>query len=330
MKIFVTGATGYVGSHLIPCLLKNQHEITCMLREPKKHEHLYPLNRCIIVEGDIIDRESIRNKMDHMDVVIHLAVATPLTNDSGNNGIYFKTNVTGTKNLLEECLQAKPKRIVCFSSTAAIGRPKSDFIDENTPLHPVNPYGKSKMEADKVISTYVEKYQLPVITICFPHIYGPGETHELFKVIKMIKNGILPQVGFRPNHLPLVFVSDAIDAILLAFTNGKPGGKYIIADDDPHDIRVIRKHVLEKLGIKRKYFPFVPKHIGIFGAYLLEKLFDLAGLKSPVKAENIRSIVAGRRLCINKAQNELGFVPKVGIQEGISKTLDWYQKEKLL
>jgi nucleoside-diphosphate-sugar epimerase len=328
MKIFVTGATGNVGSNLIPRLLKAQHEVTCFLRTPEKQKK--SLDKCNIIKGEIADRESLRNKIDGMDIIIHLAVATPLTNKTGEEDLYYNTNVTGTKNLLEECLQANPKRIICFSSTAAIGRPKVDLIDEDTPLSPVNSYGKSKMEADGIISEYVKEYQLPIITICFPHIYGPGEVHELYKVIKMIKKGILPQVGLHPNHLPLVYVTDAIDGIMLALTNGKPGEKYIIADDDPHDIRVIRKHVLNRLGIKRKFYPFIPKYIGIFGASVLEKMFGWAGLTPPVKAENIRSIVAGRRLSIHKAQKELGFIPKVGIQEGIKKTLDWYQKENLL
>lgn len=330
MKIFLTGATGYIGTNLIPRLLKNQHEITCLLRSPNQYSNRYPWNRCAIIPGDITETAGISDAIGNNDTVIHLAVATPVTNTADDESIYTRVNVMGTQNLLEACRHANPGRIICFSSTAAIGRPKTDLIDEETPLEPVNLYGVSKREADRVVSRFYKMHKLPVMTICFPHVYGPGEVHELYKVIKMIKKGILPQVGFQPNHLPLVYVDDAIDAILLALDNGNFGEKYIIADDDPHDIRVIRRLVLERLGIRRRWYPFVPEKMGVFGAYLLEILFGMAGMSPPVKVENIRSIVAGRRLSIRKAQEELGFYPKVGIQEGINRTLEWYQKEELL
>jgi nucleoside-diphosphate-sugar epimerase len=330
MKVFVTGATGYVGQNLIPRLKQSGYDITCLLRTPEKLRDHDLFNSCHIINGDITDRNSIRGVLDKSELVIHLAVATPLTNTSNNEFVYQNINVLGTKNLLEECLIAKPKRILCFSSTAAIGRPEIDTIDENTPLCPVNAYGRSKRDADDLISLYLIKYQLPIITLCFPHIYGPGEVHDLFKIIKLIKNGILPQVGFGPNFLPMVYVSDAMNSILLAFSHGAIGEKYIIADDDPHDTRMIRKQVLSVLGIKRQWYPFIPKHLGVLGAYFLEFLYRFRGVAPPVKVDNIKSIAAARCLSINKAKNELGFSPQVGFEEGIRRTILWYKENHLI
>lgn len=330
MRVFITGATGFVGRNLVPRILKEGHDVVCLMRYPDQYVNNEIYKSCKIIKGDISKRESIRDLLKDVDVLIHLAVATPLTVVKDNKDMYYKTNILGTENILRECLNSQIKKIICFSSTAAIGRHKRTVIDESTPLRPINEYGKSKKEADKIISSYIRKEKLPIISICFPHIYGPGDTHEFLNVVKLIQKGILPQIGFSPNFLPSVFVDDAIDAISLAIVNGKPGSKYIIADEDPHNIKNIRRLVQEHLGIKRRFYPFFPKSIGILGAYFIEYAFYFLGAKPPVKADNIKSIVSGRRLSIKKAKTDLGFEPKIKLKEGIRRTIEWYQQEKFI
>ena len=330
MRVYITGATGYVGSRLVPRLLNKNHEVICLLRSPEDYIDHDIYKRCRLIKGDITDRETIKNTMAHIDVVVHLAVSTPLTNKQNDTEIYNRVNVIGTANILNECLVSGVKRILCFSSSAAIGMPKTPIIDENTPLNPVNNYGRSKRDAEQLISSFVDKYNLPVLTICFPHIYGPGDRYEFLKIVKMIKRGILPQVGFSPNLLPSVYISDAVNAIILAMKKGKAGEKYIIADDDPHDTKVIRRLVLRNLGIDRKTYLFVPKYFGIFIAYILEVLYGFIGDASPVKVENIKMITAGRRISIEKAKKDLDFLPVVRLEEGIKKTIGWYKQEGLI
>ena len=330
MRVFITGATGFVGRNLVPRILKEGHDIICLMRNPEQHVKSEIYKKCRIIKGDVTKRESVRGLLKDVEVLIHLAVATPLTVDQKNQGTYYMTNVVGTENILNECIESQINRILCFSSTAAIGRHKRAVIDESTPLRPINEYGKSKKEADNIISSYIDKYNLPILTICFPHIYGPGDTHEFLKIVKMIKKGVMPQVGFSPNLLPSVFLDDAIDAIMLALSKGKIGEKYIIADDDPHDLRDIRRIVLENLGIKRGFYPFIPKSIGLFGAFLLEFSYKIMGRESHVKVENIKSILSGRHLSIKKAKTDLGFEPKIALNDGIRKTIEWYKREDLI
>lgn len=330
MKIFLTGATGFVGSRLVSCLLESGHELSCLIRRPEGQVSPEVLTNCHIIKGDVTDRESLRNTMINSDLVIHLAVATPLTTDPKNWRTFHQTNVLGTRYVLEECLISKVNKILCFSSTASIGRPRVGMIDENTPAKPVTPYGLSKKMADEIILEFIKIHHLPAITLLFPHIYGPGNTHDFLKIVKMIKQGTLPQFGFSPNLLPMLYWSDAIEAILTAIERGHPGEKYIIADDDPHDIRKIRQLVRKHLGQKRQIYPFIPKYLGILGAYFLEKIYGLVNKNPPIKAENIQSITAGRRLSIKKAKQDLNFLPKVDLEEGIKRTLDWYKEENLI
>jgi dihydroflavonol-4-reductase len=330
MKIYITGATGYVGSNLIPLLLNEKHNITCLMRSPEKYTNSAIFSKCSIIKGDITDRDSLKGTMQDIDVVIHFAVLGHLDETKKGDDAFYAVNVQGTKNVLKECIISKPKRILCFSSTAAIGIPKVAIINENTHLGATNPYGRSKKESDKLISTFIKMYNLPIVNICFPHIYGPGEKRDFLKIIRMIKKGIFPQIGFSPNLYPSVYISDAVDAICLCLTKGRIGEKYIIADDDPHDLRVIRKLVLKNLGKERKFYPIIPKHISIYFVYAMESIFGLFGAVLPIKARNLKSISAGRRLSIGKAKRELGFMPNVDLEEGIRRTIEWYKKENLI
>jgi dihydroflavonol-4-reductase len=330
MKIFVTGATGYVGSNLIRQLLNENYDVTCLMRSPEKYNSSKLFSQCTLVKGDITDRDSLKGTMQDIDVVIHLAVLGHLDEAKRGENAFYTVNVQGTKNVLEECIISKLKRILCFSSTAAIGIPKVDLIDENTPLRATNPYGKSKKDSDELILSYIKRHNLPIVNICFPHIYGPGEKRDFLRIIKMIKKGIFPQVGFSPNLYPSVYISDAIDAIILALKKGRVGEKYIIADDDPHDLKYIRKLVLKYLGKERKFYPIIPKHLSIYFIYAMEFIFGLFGTVPPIKARNLKSISAGRRLSIEKAKREMGFKPKINLEEGIRCTIEWYKKENLL
>ena len=328
MKIFLTGATGYIGQSLLPRLLENNHEVHCLLRSPDNYANDEMFGRCKLHKGNIADKASLEGKIDGIDWVVHLAVLSPLNDkEKLDEEAFSKINVEGTRNILKECLKAKPKKIVCFSSTAAIGIPNVDVIDENTPCQPVTPYGKSKKKTDDLVLSFIEKHGLPVTTICFPHVYGPGETRDFEKIITLIKKGIFPQVGFSPNLYPSVYISDAVEGICLALEKGKAGEKYIIADDDPHDLRVIRRFVLENLGIDRKYYPFIPKYFGMLGSFLLETLFGFLDKVPPIRVKNIRSITSGRRISIKKAFNEMGFQPKVSLREGIQHTVNWMKEE---
>lgn len=330
MKIYVTGATGFIGSHLIPSLLDKKHDITCLVRSPENISGNPIYEKCTLVKGDITNRNSLKKTIENIDVVIHLAVLATLDAKKQNVDTFYTVNAQGTKNILEECLASKPKRILCFSSTAAIGIPKADLIDESTALRPLTPYGQSKAETEKIILNFTEKYNLPIITLCFPHVYGPGEKRDFLKITRMIKKGIFPQIGFSPNLYPAIYVSDAVDAICLAIDKGKAGEKYIIADGDPHDLRVARKLVLKNLGIKRRFYPVVPKYISILFMYVIQTIFGILRIDLPIKAKNLRSIAAGRRLSIDKAKKDIGFNPKVSFEKGIRHTIEWYVKERLI
>ena len=162
------------------------------------------------------------------------------------------------------------------------------------------------------------------------HVYGPGENRDLFKIMKMMKKGIFPQVGIYPNLYPAVYLDDAVNGLILAMEKGRNMETYIISDNKSHDLQDIRKLVKKYLGIKNRFYPLVPKYPLLILFRILDMISKFTGIKFPATYKNISFITAGRQFCIKKAQKELGYKPCVSLDQGMKKSIDYYIKEGLL
>jgi len=325
MKILLTGGTGYVGSTLIKRLKDHGFTVHCLIRSENKLRNIENPDELTYTIGDLTTPETITNLTQNIDYIIHLAVLAPTQKHAYTMEDYRRVNVRGTENLLKECLKNPVKKIICFSSSAAVGLVNTEIIDENTPCHPETEYGISKYEADMLIHKYTEEYELPISTLRFTHIYGPGDMRDFLKIVRLIKKGVLPIIGFGENLYPAVYKDDAVNAIMLALEKGKAGHLYNISGNDSYDLRVIVKHVKSELGITR--FPlWLPKYPTLLFLTCLEFL----RIPSPIASRNIRSVTAARRFSIEKAQKELGYIPDVDISEGIQKTIQYYKREELI
>ena len=162
-RIFITGATGYIGSELIPKLLQHGKKLTCLVRDPEAYQQAPHLQQCTLVKGDLSDIHTLTQAAMQQDALIHLAVLGHVNKKGTSYETYHQANVVGTQNALDAAIQAQVPRVICCSSTAAIGLPKDNVIDESTPLTPRTPYGKSKKAADELILKYHRDEGLPVI-----------------------------------------------------------------------------------------------------------------------------------------------------------------------
>jgi nucleoside-diphosphate-sugar epimerase len=238
---------------------------------------------------------------------------------------YRRVNVHGTENLLKECLINPVKKIICFSSSAAVGLVDNGNIDESVTCNPETDYGISKHESDIAVKRFFEEYNLPIVTLRFTHIYGPGEKRDFLKIVKLIKKGVFPIIGFGENLYPAVYKKDAINSILLALQKGKIGQLYNISDKNSYDLRLIIKSVKAELGIARLSL-WVPKYPTLFFLNCLEAF----GIPFPISSKNIKYVTAARRFSIEKAKTELNYEPKIDIHEGIKRTINYYKTEGLI
>ena len=326
MNILITGATGFIGSDLTKELCKQGYRCKCLVRNIEKAKEIFKDYQDIeFVVGDVAKPETIQGISKDIDYVIHLAVLGHSDEANLTFNDYKTVNVIGTENLLNELTTNPVKRVVCFSSSAAVGLVKSKNITENTACNPQTPYGISKRESDLLINRCVKKLNLPIITLRFTHIYGPGDTRDFLKIVKLVKKGVFPIVGFKENLYPAVYKSDAINSILLALKNGKVPELYNISDSESHNLRLVAKFIKNELGIKR-----IPLWTPKYPTLLTLKIIQFLKIKFPVSHKNIQFITSGRRYSIDKAKDELGFEPRVNLKEGITKTIQWYKKEGLI
>lgn len=327
MKILVTGATGFIGSHLVPALVKRGHKVRCLVRKTSNISKLKKLKNVKFFYGDITKPKTIAGIAKEIDIVFHLAATGHVAAISKTAYQSFREiNVQGTKNLARECQNEKIKKFIHFSSTAAMGT-IDGVADEKTECHPVTPYQKSKREAELLLLSLWRENYFPAVILRPCMVYGPGGFGEFYKFVKLMKLGIFPKVGRGENLTPMVYIDDVIQAAIKAMKYGKPGDVYIITSGKSYKMDQIRNEVMKNLGIKRPYL-YLPEFLVKVGATAIEKISQLINVTPIVTRQNIVSTIANRCFDIAKAKNELQFTPEMSIETGIKKTIKWYQKEK--
>jgi nucleoside-diphosphate-sugar epimerase len=329
MKVLVTGATGYLGKVLVPKLHDRGYDIRILARQSSDTTLFSGLRNIEIFHGDVTSRESLEGIEKDIEYVYHLAVL-------GHYGVveddqdYFDVNTRGSLNLLKHLAGSEVKKFLYTTTTGALGAIPHKTATEKDFIPPVTPYGMSKYKAEMSIREFAEKHVVPYVMVRLTHVYGPGETRDLYSIIKMMKRGIFPQVGFSPNLFPAVYLDDALNGLMLAMEKGRLGETYIISDQTSHDLRTIRKLVRIHLGIRNRLYPIFPKYPMLMLFTVLDWIGTKTGMKLPATRKNIQFITAGRTFSIEKARKELGYEPAVSLEEGLKRTVEYYLQNKLL
>ena len=323
MRYLVTGASGFIGPHLIKKIAGSGHFCRCLARDPKKIKFESSCD-VEIVTGDITKPKTIRGIADNIDCVLHLATLGHMSNFTVPPEMFMSVNVTGTENIMREALSSGVKRVVHCSSVAAMGICTDMPATEESRCFPHHPYGKSKLKAEECIRSLVKDRQLPACIIRFSMVYGPGDWRDMLKLTKLAKKGLFPKIGNRAKLTPLIHVDDAVQGILLAAEKGKPGETYLITNEQSEPFDRIRKILQQALGVRRLPL-YAPEWATLLAASIIEKAFSLAGKAPPIARKNIESTIADRVFSIDKAMRELGFKPKVDPVAGIMETVAWYK-----
>ncbi len=323
LNALVTGANGFVGSHLVEGLLSRGYQVTCMVRKTSNLRWLSGL-KVEYVYADINTKESLKDALKEFDLIFHAAGLTKATSREK----YFKANCQGTKNLLEVCVEDNPKikRFVHISSQAVVGPGKDrQPLDETAPCHPITDYGKSKLQGEEVVLEYSSK--LPVTIIRPPAVYGPRDS-DILGFFKVANKGFKTLLGKGESYISLCYVGDLVDGIILAAESPKAIGQiYFIANDQIYSWREAFKIiacVLDKKLITLR----IPRAFLFAVAFVSENVFRLLGKSTAVNMQKIRELTQRYWLCdVSKAKEELGFSPKYKLKEGAEKTVRWYREK---
>jgi nucleoside-diphosphate-sugar epimerase len=332
MKVLVTGATGFIGSHLVDALLARGDEVRILVRKTSDTKYIkgYIENKEIEqVYGDLEDSPSLRNATGDMDIVYHLAGIV-------GKGIFssdicqqlHKINVLGTENLLKACLTNNIHKFVYFSSAASIGPVKS-VADETTSCNPIDPYGKSKRESEVVAMNFFEENGIPVTIIRPAMVYGPRETTNKLRLFQTIQNGTFRIIGNGDNHMCFVYVDDVVQGSILAGEKKNATGEiYILSSERAYTMNEIIGAIAKELEVR------TPSHIPIWLANIAGFSFEIISkilkFSPPLSRSRVKTLTHNHVYDISKAKRELGYEPKIDLEEGVRRTVEWYKENGLL
>jgi nucleoside-diphosphate-sugar epimerase len=323
MRALVTGATGFIGTHLVTRLKRLGYECRCLVRSRQRASQMKALCETEIIEGDVTDAASLSGAGKGIDHAFHLAAVGHVSAVSEDaRRVFVKTNAHGAENVARVCAEEGVGRLVHFSSTAAIGLPDVPVADEATPCQPSTPYQLSKRSGELAVLRVGTEGALDVVIVRPCMVIGPGGYGEFLKMARLMARGLFPRVGRGANLTPVVHVRDVVDGAILAAERGVAGEAYLLVGGS-YPMDEIRNLVVSALGRTPPY-PYLPTWLALLGAAALERVATLSGRTPIVTRANISSTVADRVFSTEKARKALGFSPRVPIEEAVQETVNWY------
>lgn len=324
-KVLITGASGFLGYHLIRAALQRNLDVYAGVRKTSNIEHLtgLPVSFTYL---DLSDPDALEKEMldKGYDYIIHAAGTTKAKTPDQYNLV----NADYTFNLANSVHNAglPVKKFVFVSSLAAIG-PLGNLtgpITESTDPHPVTDYGRSKLLSEKKLMDI----PLPVVILRPTAIYGPRE-RDLYILFKTIKRGIEPYIGRIDQRLSFIYAEDVANAAISSLGT-QVTGAYNLSDGNAYDRYDLANDI--KLLMKKKTFRF---HLPYWSVKLfagtsevIEQIFN----KTPaLNKDKLNELTGENWVCsIEKARRDLNFRPAYDLEEGVRETLNWYEKFKWL
>jgi nucleoside-diphosphate-sugar epimerase len=325
MRILLTGATGFVGSHTADRLIHCGHTVRALTRSSSSLEWLKdkPIE---VASGNLKDPESLKDAVKDVDAIIHIAGAIASKTKQG----FYEHNQLGTRGLLTAAHKYGNISRFVFISSQTAGGPSLDGhpVTEETPPHPITTYGKSKLAAEEECKQF-EQY-FPVTILRLPAIYGPRDTATL-SFFQAIKRGLKPLIGFQNKFVNLCYVEDIANGVELALTNPVAVNRlYYIGNNTNyswHELSGIAATVMKRRGL----FVRIPHGFVHIIAAISEITSFFKHKPSVLNWEKRLDLTAQHWTCsIERAQKELGYQPSVSIEEGFERTVRWYKEKKWL
>ena len=326
MKALVTGATGFIGSHLVEALVQQGVQVRCLVRNTNQLGWVKDLPVEFVV-GDCREKASLQQAVQDVDQVFHLAGATMAVKEK----TFFEVNGLGTKNLVQACIENKTPlaKFIYLSSQAAAGPcPNNGKKNESDPCEPVSPYGESKLLGEEVALSHAHELPLLILRPCA--VYGPRDK-GFFTLIQCLSRGIKPCLSSHEQRISLCYVEDLVRAILLAAATQTASGEIFFLSDG-HDYRMA--DIADTFAHAMKIRPLklrLPQQL-LFGMALgAECIARVTGKPSIMSRGKVREMRCTNWLCdIAKARAILGFEPRFALARGAALTVAWYKKEQWL
>lgn len=329
MKIFISGATGFIGARLAQTLAEQGHSVHALVHKTSQTAALsHP--RISLFEGDITAHESVKAAMQGCEQAYHLGAYVKVW--AADESRFFRVNVMGTVHVLQAAQKCGVKRVV-VTSTADVYGPSGDGIlheDSVRFSEFMSEYECSKFIAEEKIQHFIRRHSLEVIIVNPTRLYGPGMLNESNAVTKMIRDylsgrwHIIPGNGKSVGNY--VYIEDVVQGHILAMEKGRSGEKYILGGENVsyQDFFTI----LGEVSSKKHWLIHLPLWIMLLVSRFLLLLARLFGIAPLIVPRWVRRFMKNWALSSDKAVKELGY-HATPLKEGFRLTIDWLHREGL-
>jgi len=324
MQLLISGGNGFVGRHLVPAL-QQRGDLVRVLALPGEDTAWLEERGVAVHRGDVREPATLVTAMSDVEGVVHLAAMMDVWRSLED---YRAVNVSGTENVCRAALAVGVRRFVHMSSSSVyrmgVGRP----VDERSPLAPfADPYPITKAEGDRLVQRMAAEEGLPAVIVRPDQIFGPGDELHFGRMADRLRSGRGVIVGSGRNALPMVYVTDVVQGLLLALDHPHAVGEaYNITNDRPLTQQQFLEAIAREVGAPppRLHLPYHPLYAA---AYLAEHLARIARSRQNPILTRLGAKLFGtdNRHAIAKAREQLGYAPLVELDEGIRLAGAWYR-----
>ena len=322
-KILVTGAAGFVGSHLARRLLEDGADVSIFVRRrtPEVEEFELAGARCIL--GDLRDREAVFAAVKGIDVVFHIAALFRQAKHSEE--IYHQVNVEGVRHVLDAAEHHGVKRVVHCSTVGVHSHIPKPPADEDEPFRPADIYQETKCEGEKLARTYFDSGRVKGTIIRPAMIWGEGD-RRMLKLYRGVKQRKFPVIGSGKTLTHWIYVHDLVEAFILAAHKEEAIGKtYIIAGQEPVSIADLVQVIADTAGVKPLPLRIPAGPVQMLGT-LTECVCRPFGVEPPIYRRRVDFFTKDRCFNTKRAREDLGFKPKYSVRTEIERIYRWYEE----
>ena len=324
MRVLVTGATGFAGSHLARALASLGHQVRAFQREgARQPDPGVPGAPGIdIAIGDLRDPESLRRAVQGIDVVYHIAAIYRQAGVSPE--VYRAVNATAVGQLVEAAAAAGARRVVHCSTVGVHGDVEHPPANEDAPLKPGDIYQETKLEGERLARAAGAGSGIEVTIVRPSGIYGPGD-RRLLKLFRGVARRRWITLGRGKIYYHLTYIDDLVEGFRLCGEHPSAANRtYILAGGEVTTLNDLVAMIAEVAGVRVPgvHLPVWP--FWISGA-LCEAVCAPLGIEPPLYRRRVDFFTKSRAFDISRAQREIGYAPQVRLHDGIQRTIEWYR-----
>lgn len=321
MKAFIAGGTGFIGSHVAESLADGWFDLVCAVRKTSDTSLLEELGAEIHV-GDITDAEFLKKAMKGSDVVVNCAGL--LGGWKTTDQELWDVNVQAAAAIAKAANGCGAKKMVHLSSAGVYGFTGRAPVSEGAALTPNSAYGVSKLEGEKAVEE--NKGNTPLIILRPSTVYGPRDRH-LLKLYHTIKHGLYFNIDGGRSLIHPTYIEDVVDAVSQAIKTDTQHSIFNVAGQCCTH-KEFAAAIADALGVPPPNMN-VPKNLAKIAANTCSLLLGFLW-EQPLTPAKVESLTRDRAFSTKKIEAETGWKPKVSLQEGMTKTIDWAKEERLL